>query len=261
MRVAPRSGRGSWLAAVIALMLCFLPAPVLGQDIKDALDDDPASEEATEEPFDPAEQAEEWEAAGLIDDQSYESPQFGYTLDWSRDWAVDTYYDLPDEDVQPVMSNEDIGQDIIYLVWSGGRGGEEAYAVVTGYPSRQGAPGDDVELWTDPEFIGQQWDSDAIEAEAILDDTARNAGAVLYSLVDLEDQAGPVFYTLYQSIELEDGTMLYLTFSASEDVIEDAYASWASDLEVDGEPIDLVFAWDDIDAAIQDGLFMRAESW
>lgn len=248
MRVAPRLGRWPLLAAIIALMFCLLPAPVLGQGIKDALDDDPATEEATEEPFDPAEQAEAWEAAGLIDDRSYESPQFGYTLGWSRDWALDVYYDLPEEDLQPVMSNEDIEQDIIYLVWSGGSG-EEAYAIVSGQTVNRGGPEGDVETWLEPDFIDDTWDP-ALEVEPLLDDSTRDAGAVLYSVADPENPDSLVYYTLYQSIELEDGTTLYLTFSAGEDVIEDAYASWASDLDIDGAPIDLVFEWEDIDAAM-----------
>ncbi len=132
MRTHPRSDRWPFLAMIVALLLLLMPATVMGQGIKDAVDDDPATEEATEEPFDPAteeptdepfdpvEESSDWEAAGLIDDRSYESPQFGYTLDWSRDWAVDVFYDQPEEDLQPVMSNEDIEQDIIYLLWTGG---------------------------------------------------------------------------------------------------------------------------------------------
>jgi hypothetical protein len=53
---------------IVALILCLSPAAVMGQGIKDAVNDDPATEEATEEPFDPVEQSSEWEDAGLIDD-------------------------------------------------------------------------------------------------------------------------------------------------------------------------------------------------
>lgn len=266
MRAHSPAGRWSFLATIVALLLLLMPATVLGQGIKDAVDDDPATEEATEEPFDPAtgeateepfdpateeateepfdpaEQAGDWEAAGLIDDQSYESPQFGYTLEWSRDWAVDVYYD------PPVISDEDIEQDIVYLLWTGGPD-EEAYAILGGQTANRGGPDGDVEEWLDPDFIEATWEPH-LDVEALLDDTTRDAGAVLYSVVDSEDPGGFVFYTIYQSIELEDGTTLYLTFSAGEDVVEDAYASWASDLEVDGAPIEVVFDWDDIEAAI-----------
>lgn len=260
MHTHPQWARWPFLAIIVALLLCFLPAATLGQDIKDAADDDPATEEATEEPFDlateeateepfdPAEESSDWEAAGLIDDQSYESPQFGYTLDWSRDWAVDVYYDLPDEDLQPVMSNEDIEQDIIYLVWTGGPD-EEAYAILSGQTANRGGPDGDIEEWLDPDFIEATWEPN-LDVEPLLDDTTRDSGAVLYSVVDSEDPGGLVYYTIYQSIELEDGTTLYLTLSAGEDLVEDAYASWASDIEVDGAPLEVVFEWEDIEAAI-----------
>ncbi len=256
MHEYPTSGRLPLLTMIVALLLLLMPATVMGQGIKDAVDDDPATEEpfdpateeATEEPFDPVEQASDWEEAGLIDDQSYESPQFGYTVDWSRDWAVDAavqeLYGDP-----PVISDEDIEQDIIYLIWTDGEGAE-AYAIISGQTANRGGPEGEVEEWTDPDYIEDQWDTSLIEVEVLLDDTTRDAGAVLYSLVDTEDPGGPVFYTIYQSIELEDGTTLYLTFSAGEDVVEDAYASWASDLEIDEAPIDVVFDWDDIEAAI-----------
>ncbi len=236
------SSRWPLLALMLALLLSLAPAVALGQGIKDAGGDDPATEEATEEPFDPAEQADDWEAAGLIDDRSYESPQFGYSLDWSRDWAVDVYYD------PPVISDDANEQDLLYLVWTGNPG-EEAYAIVSGQTANRGGPDGDVEEWTDPGFIEDQWESN-FEVEALLDDSSRDAGAVLYSVVDTEDPDELVYYTIYQSVELADGTTLYLTFSAYEDWFEDAYEAWGSDLELDGATLDLVFAWEDIEAAI-----------
>ena len=243
-------GRFRWpvLAMIVALILCLSPAAVMGQGIKDAVNDDPAPEEATEEPFDPVEQSSEWEDAGLIDDQAYESPQFGYTIDWSADWAVDLFYDQPDQDLQPVLSNEDIEQDIIYLLWSGGPD-EEAYAIYSGQTANRGGPAGEVEEWTDPDYIEDAWSPD-LEVEVLLEDTTRTSAAVLYSVEDPADPDGPVSYTVYQVIELEDGTTLYLTFSASEDVAEAAYASWSEDVEIDGEPLDVVFDWDDIEAAM-----------
>lgn len=243
-------GRFRWpvLAMIVALILCLSPAAVMGQGIKDAVNDDPATEEATEEPFDPVEQSSEWEDAGLIDDQAYESPQFGYTIDWSADWAVDLFYDQPDQDLQPVLSNEDIEQDIIYLLWSGGPD-EEAYAIYSGQTANRGGPAGEVEEWTDPDYIEDAWSPD-LEVEVLLEDTTRTSAAVLYSVEDPADPDGPVSYTVYQVIELEDGTTLYLTFSASEDVAEAAYESWVSDIEIDGEPLDVIFDWSDIEAAM-----------
>ncbi len=82
----------------------------------------------------------------------------------------------------------------------------------------------------------------------LLEDTTRTAAAVLYSVVQTEDDFQ--YYTIYQAFELEDGTTLYLTFSAFEEWFEESYLSWSEDVEINGEPLDLVFDWDDIEDAI-----------
>lgn len=252
MHARTEIGRFHWgyLIAVVGLVLALLlPAAIMAQGIKDRpSSDDPATEEATEEPTDdPAEEATEeptdeadWEAAGLIDDESYESPQFEYTIEWSRDWAVDEYYD------PPVVTDEENEQDILYLIW-GEDGGEVAYAIFSGQTLTRGGPDADVEEWLDPDFIERQWNPN-FDVDPLLDDTA---GAVLYSVVDTDDNDAQ-YYTVYQSIEMEDGTTLYLTFSAHEDWLEDSYTSWSEDVEINGEPVAVIFDWADIEEAIDD---------
>lgn len=242
MRADKHLGRWPLLVMIVALAVCLLPGPAVGQGIKDAVDDDQATEEATEEPFDPVEQSSDWEEAGLLSDDSYESPLFGYTVDWSGDWALDVYYD------PPVISDAEIEQDLLYLLWSGGPD-EEAYVIISGQTVNRGGPEGEVEEWTDPDYIETQWEPN-LDVEVLLDDTTRDAGAVLYSVIDSEEPDSLVYYTIYQVTELDDGTTLYLTFSASEVVVEDAYASWSEDVEIDGEPVAVVFDWDDIEAAI-----------
>lgn len=231
--------RLTYLLAVFGLVFgLLLPgASAAAQGLKDTpSDDDPATEEATDEPADP----EDLEAAGLVGSRSYESPQFGYTVDWSRDWDVDAYYE------PPVISSEDDEQDLLYLVWTDGSGAE-AYGIFSGQTASRGGGDADVEEWTDPDYIAEQWNAN-FEVEPLLDDTTRDAGAVLFSVVDSDNDSQ--YYTIYQSIELEDGTTLYLTFSSHEDSFEDAYTSWSDDLELNGDPIDAVFTWADIEAAL-----------
>jgi hypothetical protein len=229
--------RLTYLLAMFGLVFgLFLPGAAAAQGIKDRPStDEPATEEATQT-SDPA----DLEAAGLVGRRSYESPQFGYTIDWSRDWDVDSYYE------PPVVSSEDDEQDLIYLVWSDGSG-SEAYAIFSGQTASRGGGDADVEEWTDPDYIAEQWNAN-FDVEPLLDDTTRDAGAVLFSVVDTDNDSQ--YYTVYQSIELEDGTTLYLTFSSHEDSLEDAYTSWSEDVEINGEPIDVVFTWADIEGAI-----------
>jgi hypothetical protein len=252
-RTGTRRFRLAYLLALIGLVIGLtLPGAAMAQGLKDRPSDDPATEEPADEPEDepteepedePADEPtdpEDLEAAGLVGTRSYESPQFGYTIDWSRDWDVDTYYD------PAVISDEEIEQDMIYLIWSDGDGAE-AYVVVSGQTANRGGAEGDVEEWTDPEFIEDQWDP-AFDIEVLLDDSTSDAGAVLYSVSDSENDQ--LYYTIYQSLELEDGTTLYLTFSAHEDWVEDAYTSWSEDIEIDGAPIDVVFEWADIEEVL-----------
>jgi hypothetical protein len=261
MRTQEGSGLGlfGWgrLLAILGLMFCLVVPSMAGaQGIKGG-DDDP-TEEATEEATEPDDNGtdepteynwEDFEDVGMTAEDAYESPQFGYTVEWSRDWGVDAYYltDDGDPDVDPVMSDENNEQDLLYLIW-GEDGGEPAYVIISGQSEGRGGPDADVEEWTDPDYIADQW-ADQFEAEALLDDTTRDAGAVLYSVVDTDDNDAQ-YYTVYQSIEMEDGSMLYLTFSAYEDWFEDAYTSWSEDVEIDGQPVDVVFTWEDIADAI-----------
>lgn len=264
MHANAEPGRFRWGYVVVAMglvLILLFPAIASAQGIKDEVSDDPATEEATEEPlddsfddpdFDPDDEpsdASDLEAAGLIDDDAYESPQFGYTIEWSRDWEVD--YAIEEfNDHLPVISDEGNEQDRLYLVWFGGPG-EESYAIVSGQTANRGGPDGDVEEWLDPDYImdPDQWDPTKFDVEPLLDDSTRDTGAVLYSVIDTENNDAQ-YYTIYQSIEYQDGFTLYLTFSAHEDWFEASYASWSEDIEIYGEPVDVVFGWDDIEDEI-----------
>lgn len=232
--------RSGYLLAVIGLLFCLLaPSTSMAQGLKDEPDDP----EATVETDFPTS-----EEAGLIDDRSYESPQYGYTVEWNRDWAVDDWYDQPDEGLQPVMSNEDSGVDTIYLMWVDD---EETpvYVIISSQNTDRGGVQAEIGEWTDPDYIEDQWSSN-FEVEPILDGITLGSAAVLYSIIDTDD--GSQYYTIYQWIEMEDGNSVYLTFSGYEDWLEDGYDSYVSDILVNGEPIAAQFTWAEIEEAIAD---------
>jgi hypothetical protein len=246
--------RLAFLLAVLGLMMALvLPTTAAAQFKDDDRDDeDQATEEATEETDDEAtEEADDEEATeeaadpedlGLVDDGEYESPQFGYAVEWSRDWDLDTYYE------EPLISDEEIVQDRLYLIWTG-VDGEEAYVIITGQEASRGGVDEDVAEWTDPDYIEEQWE-EGLEVEAILDDSSGNTGAVLFSLVDTENDDAQ-YFIMYAAVELDDGSMIYVTFTVFEDYFENAYLG-AADLLVDGESVLNFLAWDDIEEAIAD---------
>jgi hypothetical protein len=241
------------LLAVLGLVMTLVLPGAAAAQFKDddRSDEDQATEEATEEATDDEEATEEAdddaEAAdpedlGLVDDREYESPQFGYTVEWSRDWDLDTFYE------EPLVSDEEVAQDKLFLIWTG-EDGEEAYVIVTGQEASRGGVDEDVEEWTDPDYIEEQWE-EGLEVEAILDDSSGNTGAVLFSLVDTENDDAQ-YFIIYAAVEREDGAMIYITFTVFEDYFENAYLG-AEELLIDGEPVLNFLAWDDIADAIAD---------
>ncbi len=186
------------------------------------------------------------EDAGLISDTEYESPQFGYVVEWTEDWVLDDYFDNPDEGLQPVMTNPETEQDFLYLIWTEGSS-DYGYIYIIGQTASRGGPDADVEEWTDPDYIASQWPEDDWEAEVVLDEESRDRGSVVYALTDAD---GALYYTIYLSIELDGGEMIYITFSTSEASFEDAFEHVSEDIEIDGEPIFTLYDWDDIEAEL-----------
>jgi len=238
-----------WLRLVAILTLMALlagPLTASAQGLKGNQRNEP-TEEATEA-ADNTPVAQDPKDAGLQSDTSYESPQFGYTLEWSEDWAVDTWYDDPENtDEGPSVKSDTKNEvDQLYLIWSGGKD-EYSYAIFSGQTANRGGADGDVKEWTSKKYIAQQWNEN-FEVKALADDTTDTSGAVLYSVYDTDQDYQ--YYTIYQSVELEDGTTLYVTFSGFEDWFIDSYTSFSKDLQLNGEPLDLVFSVRDAQKAI-----------
>jgi len=227
---------------VTALMTPAVSAAQMGGDKGPS---EEATEEADQDRDDDEVDPTDWEAAGLIDDTEYESPQFGYAVEWSTDWGLDLYYDDIDNGTQPVMSNSDDDVDTLYLAWED-EPGAPVWIVVTGQETNRGTPDGEVDEWTDRDWIDDQWAS-GIDVEVLLDDSGRDSAAVLYSLVDTDNDDAQ-FYTIYVAVYVDDYT-LYLSFTAQEDFFEDGYAA-LEDVEIDGEPLFQYFDWDEIEEAI-----------
>ena len=243
--------RLAYLLAMFGLIAALMaPAVSAAQMGGDKGPSEEATEEATEEADEDRDDEDEvdptdWEAAGLIDDTEYESPQFGYAVEWSTDWGLDLFYDDLDNGTQPVMSDTEDRFDTLYLVWEGDDD-TPVWAIITGQEANRGSPEDEVDEWTDEDWMADQWAS-GIEAEVLLDDAGSDSAAVLYSLVDTDNDDAQ-FYTMYVAVYVDDYT-LYLSFTAHEDFFEDGYAA-LEDVEIDGDPLFQYFDWDEIEEAI-----------
>jgi hypothetical protein len=196
----------------------------------------------------------EYEDVGLVADGEYESPQFGYTVEWSTAWDLDPYYD------PPVSSDEDEERDDIKLAWFGDDG-EEAYLNVIG--SSDPAPvEDDLAYLADPDNAAAFW-GEGIEPVVLLDDVGRDSGAVLFALVEGPDAGQPaesdpdVYLSLFVVVQLEDGAKLTMTLSSDVAVYAGAY-DMAEAVLINGEPMLNQFDADDVQVAVDDAMALSS---
>src|SRR5690606_18647843 len=115
--------------------------------------------------------------AGMVGRRAYESPTFGYTVDWKRGWALDDFFDAP------VISFPNDEQDALCLLWTD----DSSYGFLTiiGQSASRGGPDADVEEWTDPDYIEAQWAD--WDVEVLIEAERRDRGSVVYSLVSPEN--------------------------------------------------------------------------
>lgn len=236
--------QGRLWTRVIALvvMVLLLHSPVAAQGIGG--DSKGETDESTSDVVGPCvsdnrDDITDEEEAGLTGRRAYESPQFGYTVDWTRDWGLDDYFETP------VVSKPETERDALCLYWSEGET-DYGYMYVVGQVDSRGGADADVEEWTDPDYIEEQWPNH--DVEVIIDDSRRDRGAVAYLIEDREE--GFQYATVYLSIELADDSMIYITFSTALASFETAYEAVSEGVTIDGEPIFTLFDWDDIEAEL-----------
>ena len=241
-------GRARLATLLVLLALVFslqLPGASLAQGLKDAPTEE-ATEEATTEdtaPLGPCEagpdDVTDPEEAGMTGTRDYESPQFGYTVEWASGWELDEYFETP------VFSSPDQERDSLCLIWSLDET-TYGYTYIIGQSASRGGPDADVEEWVDADFIESQWPD--FEVDVLLEDSTPSTGQVVYSIFDPEERFQ--YYTIYQSIELDDGSMIYITFSTNEDSFEESFERVSTDIDIDGDNIADLFDWDEIQEAI-----------
>ena len=120
------------------------------------------------------------------------------------------------------------------------------YVYVIGQTASRGGPEADLEEWTDEDYIAEQWPD--LEVEVVIGDANSSSAHVTYHQVDPAEDAE--YYTTYASIELEDESMIYITFVSDAASFEDAYELVAEDVTIDGDSMFTVVDWEDIEAEL-----------
>ena len=226
---------GTWLVALL-LLVASSHAATAQQPRSDwpGADDEPAPEEAPSGDEDFADE-------GVTGATSYESPQFGYTLEWGTDWEIDTDVD------EPVLSSARDGYDSINLIWEG-PGRAQSFLTVNGADGSGGNPRSEVTRWTSEAYIDEVWDPDDHRVDVVLDDSGRDVGTVVYLVENTTDN---YTYVAFNHVLTIGDTSVYVFYSLSDAFVDEAFTALVEDIELDGEQLELQFTIEEIVEAIE----------
>jgi hypothetical protein len=146
---------------------------------------------------------------GLIDDYSYESPNYGYEVEWDDPWEAD-----------PSQTASEPRADDLTLVNE-----DDAQIWVTSMPT-VGGPEEVVDAYLDA-FAQLMSDDEVVEVG--------EADGVAYALMTGND--GEADTTMYVEVqEIEDGVVLITTLIAEDESFDYSLTSAGAEVEIDGEP-------------------------
>jgi len=209
---------GRVVMIVLALVMTLGPGGGAAQGIKDA----DGTEEAAE--------------SGLMGDDTYVSPQFGDTVEWSDDWS-------PNE--EETVSSAERGQDALRLGWSRPGGNIRMLWLEDG----RGGPPEDVAWWSSDEYLDEAYAQvDAVEVLLQDPGTGNDDGAVLLGLADAGDPFAYVHYA--QSVPVNGGGALSLMLDARLEDWPDALEAAQEGVTIDGEALFDVFPEDEVADAL-----------
>lgn len=179
----------------------------------------PADDEEIE--LDPA-----WEDAGLVSETEYESPQYGFIVEWSEPWELDDYYETDEDDETfTVFSDEDSGVDEVNI-WVTDTTG---LLKIDGSLTEGDTAADIVEFWESDDYLEGLDDPDA---ELLLSDGDEETGAAVF----LWHASDGTEFVLYNEVTLiDDGdAKIRLFLSATPEEFMEMLGEAQDGIEIDG---------------------------
>ena len=178
----------------------------------------------------------DFEAAGLLSDNEYVSPQFDTEVTWGPTW----YVDLDDEEA---VSTDPAGEmDSLVLVWDG-----DDYALLfVDISTADGlGPEDFVTYWVSDDYLAENADPDA---EVLLDRARATNGAVFTR--DYLDDGQEVLIHKEVMLSVDGETLIIVTLISTPDMYVDIYGDAESDIQLDGDRLLSTFTTRQIERAI-----------
>lgn len=213
-----------------ALMAAGLSLPAAAEGLKEVNDDRDAHDEEDEIP-------EEWEELGVTSEHSYESPQFGFSIEWADPWKID--------DADPGESNPVEAMDSLNLLRNvHALSGDGCY--ILGVPSFPvGLHGYHEPLFT--EEGRREWFPKQYEAELLLSNENDVAIEFLLRLTT----SSAVIILFLQCTEVTSDTWVMTTMVAGDDTIEDVFNGLKDQVLLNGESIVALTTWRDAKRAMR----------
>jgi hypothetical protein len=189
---------------------------------------------------------EDWLDAGLISETEYESPQFGYAVEWDEPWVLDEWYDDPDNGENAkgtvVTEDDDSGADDLHI-WVADNG---TILRVQGLANENELTGEDYfDYWQSDDYL----EGFASPAEMLAIEGDEEGAAAIYSL----DSDNGMFIGYNQVIIADGGdTLIFLFFLAPVEAFEEGYGQAQEGVQVDGDEVFNIISNRDVEDVIED---------
>jgi hypothetical protein len=179
-------------------------------------------------------------AIGVTGDGSYESPLFGYRLEWEPEWSISS---------DPGASSADDARDTFRLEWTDSLGAESTMLEFNGFAGSEANMESWLEGMLDPETLSQYFGNGAHEVEVLLTD---RDGDIVEAAWVLGTERGSTtsFYMLSSYRLFDDGLVLMSLLALTDaDLISSANADLIDGVFLNGEPLIQLLKVTDIEDA------------
>jgi outer membrane biosynthesis protein TonB len=164
---------------------------------------------------------------GLVSVTEYESPRYGYTVEWKAPWAVADYLDTP------VRSDEDSVYDALYLMSTENLD----YMFVFGERTGNRSVEDEVNYLRSKDRMSLRYDAGSRVVSTIIDETT---GGIVVLQAD-------GYVTIEEVYFLDDpDAVVQISFTTSLDQLEGQVRTARNAVRLEGEPVLTVFDVEDV---------------
>jgi hypothetical protein len=199
-------------------------------DVEEAVDDAPAVEY-------------DQEAAGLVDDDLFVGPAYGYEITWPESWALNEVMGYP------VLSRAAVAWDEVHIAESGTEADPPPFFDFYSVYPRQTTAEQELAIFVDPEWVALGFPEE-VEVTVLLQEAGDEEAEALVAVTFPE--TGEVEYAWFRFARDNGETDLYFYLKARSEDFPDAWETLTEEITLNGDPIDVIFAWDEVDEAIAD---------